>query len=45
MIGCEARLRWIIRDGERVLQQWYGSPFVGQTGEWRDVPTVEEREP
>lgn len=44
MIGYEAQLRWIVRDGERVLQQWWGSPYAGETGEWRDVPVVEERE-
>ena len=45
MIGYEAQQRWIVRDGKQVLQQWGGSPYVGETGEWRDVEVVEERTP
>lgn len=41
MIGYEATLRWLMRDGQPVLQQWYGSPYQGEVGEWRDVPTVD----
>jgi hypothetical protein len=42
------RVRWVIRDGQRILQQrwavkhYVGSSFEGLTGEWRDVPVEKE---
>lgn len=45
------QLRFVERDGKRILQQWWAlkhydaeSRPTGLTGEWRDVPLeVEER--
>lgn len=46
-----ARLRFILRDGKRILQQYFERPVIpyeqmpeeGYTAcEWRDVPLLEE---
>ena len=37
-----SRLRWIYKDGQRVLQQLW---IQGTTQEWRDVPDVDATEP
>jgi hypothetical protein len=41
-------VRWVVRNGERVLQQYWAiktyenESCVGLHGEWRDVPTEAE---
>lgn len=41
----EHRLRWLNRDGKRVLQEFVeqetGDPSGATSGEWKDVPTQE----
>lgn len=43
------QVRWLVRDGERLLQQYFavtsysaGGTVLGLHGEWRDVPIETE---